>query len=206
MLRNRFPHGGGVWHKNGVDAYPGRRRAPRPLDEQQLQELALRYVGRFATTRAKLASYLTRKVRERGWSGDRDADVQALAERLSGLGYIDDAAYALSKARSLTGRGYGVRRVDDSLRRAGVQEEQGREARRLASDDALASALRLAERRRIGPFAIEPLADPRAREKAIGALARAGHSYSLARAIVELPPGADLDLSELAERARLTDL
>ena len=29
--------------------------------------MALAYVGRYATTRAKLASYLGRKLRERGW-------------------------------------------------------------------------------------------------------------------------------------------
>ena len=40
-------------------------RKPRPpLDGEKLKELALAYVGRFATTRSKLATYLARKVRE----------------------------------------------------------------------------------------------------------------------------------------------
>ncbi|HEX6741396.1 MAG TPA: RecX family transcriptional regulator, partial [Sphingomicrobium sp.] len=56
------------------------RRPPAPLDEQRLDELALRYVGRFATTRAKLRSYLERKLRERGWKGNRPADAEAIAE------------------------------------------------------------------------------------------------------------------------------
>jgi hypothetical protein len=32
----------------------------------------LGYAGRYATTRARLAAYLERKLRERGWSGPAD--------------------------------------------------------------------------------------------------------------------------------------
>ena len=99
-----------------------RKRRP-PLDAARLDELALVYVGRFATTRAKLSSYLARKIRERGWEDARPADVEGVVERLSALGYVDDAAYALSKSRALTGRGFGARRVRQSLRAAGIAEE-----------------------------------------------------------------------------------
>ena len=44
------------------------RIAP-PLDEAGLNELALAYVARYATSRAKLLAYLARKLRERGWGG-----------------------------------------------------------------------------------------------------------------------------------------
>ena len=70
-----------------------RRRPAPPLDAAALDRLALRYVERFATTRGKLADYLRRKVRERGWTGP-DADPQAIAERMAGLGYIDDRQFA----------------------------------------------------------------------------------------------------------------
>ena len=105
----------------------GRRERP-PLDQSKLQELALRYVERFATTRAKLREYLARKLRERGWKGEREPDLGAISERFAELGYIDDAAYALGKARSLAGRGYGKRRLVDKLRVAGVEEQDGEEA------------------------------------------------------------------------------
>jgi regulatory protein len=180
------------------------RRAARPLDHQALQELALKYVGRFATTRAKLRSYLNRKIRERGWAGEREPDLEAFANRFAELGYVDDAAYALSKSRALTGRGYGKRRVVEKLRLAGVEEEHGRAAREHADQEAVAAALNFAQRRKIGPFAVAPALDPRARERAIAAMVRAGHSFALARAIVGLPPGASVDLDDLRERARLT--
>src|SRR5215213_11410991 len=102
-----------------------RRKALRPLDDRRLEELALRYVGRFATTRAKLRSYLARKLRERGWDGEREPDVAAIAERFADRGYVDDSSFALAKSQSLTARGYGKRRVLDVLKVAGVEEEQG---------------------------------------------------------------------------------
>lgn len=179
------------------------RRAARPLkelDEPMLGRLALRYVERFATTRAKLVVYLRRKIRERGWSGALPPDPQALAERFADQGYIDDAAFALAKARGLTARGYGRRRLTDTLRQAGVAEEDGAVALDHADENKVSAALRFAERRRIGPFALVPPADPKARDKALGAMLRAGHGYALARAIVALAPGAAVDPEELAER------
>ena len=175
-------------------------RPPKELDEQALGTLALRYVERFATTRAKLVVYLRRKLRERGWSGSRPADPQALAERFADLGYVDDAAFALAKARSLASRGYGRRRVSNTLRQAGVGEEDGAAALDHADEEKVSAALSFAERRRLGPFAVVVPADPKARDKALKAMLRAGHGFALARAIVALAPGAAVDPEELAER------
>jgi regulatory protein len=178
------------------------RRAPPPLNEAKLQELALSYVGRFASTRAKLRTYLARKLRERGWSGDREPELAALADRFAERGYIDDAAYALSKAQDLTGRGYGKRRVAEKLRVAGVEEADSEAAREHAQSEAVAAALRFAERRRLGPFAGEKPSDRSERERGIAAMVRAGHPFGLARAIVEMEPGAAIHIDELSERGR----
>lgn len=176
-----------------------RQRRPRPpLDRSRLDELALAYVGRFATTRAKLRSYLARKLRERGWDDGPQPDLEAIAERFASQGYVDDAAYALAKSRSLTGRGYGARRVEQSLRIAGVEEADAAPARDQARSDRVAAAARFAERRRLGPFASEP-ADRQSRERALAAMIRAGHGFGLARAILDLPPGADINLMELSD-------
>jgi len=165
------------------------RRPLSPLNESKLNELALRYVGKYATTRAKLRAYLSRKLRERGWSEVREPDLDGIAERFVRAGYIDDAAYALSKSRALSARGYGKRRVVEKLRVAGVDDKDGQAARDHADDEAISAALRFAERKRLGPFAREP-ADRQAREKAIATMVRAGHGPRLARAIVVLPPGS----------------
>jgi regulatory protein len=179
----------------------GKKERPS-LDPQALNELALTYVGRFATTRAKLAAYLGRKLRERGWGGERPADIEAIVERLSGLGYVDDAAYALSKSRSLTARGYGARRVHQSLLAAGVAEEDSEEARDLAETEKVESALRFAKRRRLGPFSENPV-DQAARERALAAMIRAGHSFALAKAILSFEPGTKVSIEILGENPYL---
>jgi regulatory protein len=176
-----------------------RRRDPTPLDPSRLDELALTYVGRFATTRAKLGAYLARKICERGWEGDRPAEVESVVERIARLGYVDDAQYALSKARSLTSRGYGPGRVTQSLHAAGIGEEDGEAARALAGDESVEAALRYARRRRIGPFAAEAL-DLKDRERALAAMIRAGHGFGIAKAILSLGPGDEVDVAMLEEK------
>ena len=171
-------------------------RAPVPLDSRRLEELALRYVGRYATTRAKLIAYLGRKIRERGWQEQREPDLERIATRFSDLGYVDDAAYALAKSRALSSRGYGKRRLDDKLRLAGVREDDSAAARDHADDSAVAAALRFARRRKIGPFASGER-DAKQREKAIAAMIRAGHAFALARTIADMPPGTEADEDNL---------
>ena len=178
--------------------------AAAQLNESSLRELALRYVGTYATTRAKLRAYLNRKLTERGWSGPNEPDLERLVEKFAELGYVDDAAYAINKARSLSARGYGKRRLADALRSDGVDERDSVAAGAHADDVAVATALRFAKRRRIGPFAAL-LGDPRQREKWIAAMVRAGHSFSIARAIAVLPPAGEIDLDGLCEHIRSFD-
>ena len=75
------------------------KRKPRPpLDARSARRARAAYVGRFATTRAKLR-ILSPAQDPRARLGRRagPADVDAIAERFADLGYVDDAAFALSK-------------------------------------------------------------------------------------------------------------
>lgn len=183
-------------HKPSGERKP---RTPRPpLDAARLDELALHYVSRFATSRAKLATYLGRKIRERGWHEGPPADVAALVERLARLGYVDDAAFAMSKSRSLTSRGYGVGRVRQALYGAGIGENDAAPARDHATAQSVEAARHYARRRRIGPFALAA-PDPKARQRALSAMIRAGHDFALARAIVALEPGREPDWNEFCD-------
>ena len=172
-----------------------RGRAPRPLDAAALERIALCYVERYATTRAKLAAYLDRKIRERGWAGDTAPDVAAIVDRFASLGYVDDVAFAEARAASLARRGYGVRRVSASLRAAGIGEAHAAFVTQENQSRARAVALAYARRRRIGPFATAPMDRP-AREKALAAMIRAGHDFEVAREIISL---AAADVPEWAK-------
>ena len=168
---------------------PERNKKPRlPLEKATLEQLALSYVGRYATTKAKLASYLGRKLRERGWGGSNAPEIEPLVERLAELGYLDDRAFASARAASLQRRGYGERRVAQALYAAGIDAEDSAEARNQSRSGALAAGLRFAERRRIGPFA-SAHPDREARQKAMAAMMRAGHPLDIVRRIVDAEPG-----------------
>jgi regulatory protein len=175
---------------------PRQVRAPKPLDPTRLRDLALHYVGKYATSRAKLATYLNRKIRERGWAEGAPApDVEALIADFSELGYVDDAAFAASRARSLTQRGYGLRRVNDDLRAKGIAEPDAVEARSESESNAFASAERFAQRKRIGPYATEA-ASPELRQKQFQAFLRAGHGFDIAKAFVRAAPGEAVEFTD----------
>ena len=159
------------------------KRPPQPLDARRLNDLALHYVARFATSAAKLEDYLKRKLRERGWHDDGDPGIAALTEKLVAAGYVDDAAFAKAKSGSLLRRGYGARRIAQSLQAAGISEEE-REAARAGAAVQRQAALTMARKRRFGPFGTAQLDRPQ-REKQIAALLRAGHPLESARALVD---------------------
>lgn len=169
-----------------------RNRTAQPLDEEKLRELALYYVGRYATTRARLRRYLERKLRERGWASDDPPAIEALADRFAELGYVDDRGFARMRAVSMVRRGYGARRLDSRLYADGIDEEDGQEARAIARAGAWESAEAFAKKRKIGPFALEPL-DKKARQKAFAAMARAGHDIDIIKKFINSEPGATLD-------------
>lgn len=160
-----------------------------PLAAAALDALALSYVARYATTRAKLAAYLMRKLRERGWAGPGEAPVEAIVARCEALGYVDDRAFAAARGAALGRRGYGARRIAAALRAAGIDEETAEDARAAADEGALAAALAYARRRRIGPFAASTPDRDQAR-RAMAALMRAGHDPAIARRVAAAAPGA----------------
>jgi regulatory protein len=163
------------------------KKAKPPLNAAKLRDLALHYVGRYATSTAKLSEYLRRKIRERGWDGP-SADIEAMIVNFIELGYVDDAGFAAARARSLTQRGYGLRRVNEDLRAKGIDEADSADARDQAATDSWQAAERFAKRKRIGPYAAGPTA-PELRQKQLQAFLRAGHGFDIARKFVEAQPG-----------------
>jgi regulatory protein len=157
----------------------------RPLDSVRLEQLALAYVARFATSAAKLDGYLRRKLRERGWAGEAEAPVAALVAKFVAAGYIDDEAFARSRTSGLLRRGYGQRRIAQALGAAGIAGEV-REAVRAGAGEQRRAALALARKRGFGPYGIEQ-PDRDRREKQIAAMLRAGHRLDSARELVDAP-------------------
>lgn len=189
--------------RNGISARR-ERRAPQPLDQMRLEEMALAYVARFATSAGRLAAYCRRKLRERGHVGAEDGaappDVDALVARFIAKGFVDDAGFARAKAGALLRRGYGARRVGETLRADGI-DEVTRSAALPGEAAKRAAAATYARRRRFGPFAraagatARPGAAPATaeREKQLAAFLRAGHEAAHARHLLAAASIADVE-------------
>ena len=167
-------------------------RAPQPLDLVALNGLALTYLGKYATTRHKVRTYLARKLSERGWEGEEDAPLDAIIERCAELGYVDDAVFAEARGAALMRRGYGAQRVAAALRGAGIDSETAAPVREAAREGALDAALAFARRKHIGPFGGESI-EPDQRRRHFAAMLRAGHPPDIARLVAFADPGASLD-------------
>lgn len=155
----------------------------------------MRYVERFQTTRHRLVRYLETKLRQRGWQQDASPpDVEAVADRMVGLGFVDDRAFADARTRGLVRRGMGPGRIRAALHASGVAADD--QAAVLDGHDPVQSAIAFARRKRLGPFG-PPLADPTSRQRQFAAMARAGHAPALVATILgasdedELPEPSD---------------
>lgn len=167
---------------------PRRRRPPRPLDAARLEELALAYVARFATSAGRLEAYLARKLRERGWEDEGEAAPAALVERFVAKGWVDDAGWGRMRTSGLLSRGYGARRIAEALRAGGISEEI-RDSLAPGEADRREAAAAYARRRRLGPHGPALPRDAalraRQREKQLAAMLRAGHDFAAAARIVD---------------------
>lgn len=175
---------------------------PPPLDKAALDALALTYVARFATSSGRLATYLKRKLRERGWAEETAPDVPALVARMAERRYVDDAAFSAAKGESLRRRGFGARRIDTALSHDGIAEPL-RSAARGNETERRHAALAFARRKRFWPYSGERCLDPAMRRKELAAYLRAGHGLDHVRRVMDAASISDLEewADEYAEDA-----
>ncbi len=166
--------------------------APRPYDLESLERAALDYAARYATTQSKLSAFLRRKLRERGWAAEEAPPVAALVARFAANGFVDDASFARNRTESLVRRGYGMRRIETTLRGAGIDCDIIDAERAIVREGAEAAAMAYARRRRLGRFS-DKLQDVASNRRALAAMLRAGHDMDVARRVL----AADFDDDDL---------
>lgn len=177
-----------------------RRSAKVPrLTAASLENAAVHYLERFSASTHNLRRVLNNRVlRAQRRGGEVPADIEATIEaviaKLVRLKLIDDEAFAAQRSLSLRRRGGSVRQIRGRLRLAGIDADNieraldTADAEFTAGDDGageLRAALRLAERRRLGPYRLKQRQDYRDRD--LAALARAGFSFDIARRVIEAP-------------------
>lgn len=179
------------------------RRPPKRVTPQYLENAALHYLERFASSSANLRRVLMRRVdrsvQEHGTDREEAAKwVDDLLERCQRSGLLDDAGYARMKAESLHRRGASTRSIREKLAAKGVARDAVDGALERVREDVeggdldLAAALALARRRRLGPYRA-PESRAAHRDKDLAALGRAGFAYEIARRVVDAEDTAELE-------------
>lgn len=188
----------------------GRARPPRPVTPQYLENAALHYLQRFASSSGNLRRVLMRKVhRSAELHGTDPAEaarrVDEVLARLNRQGWLDDRAYAEMIAGSLHRRGTPMRAIRGRLAAKAVDPDtiataiDGLDAGTHGPTD-LVAAIHYARRRRLGPFRTRGQPAER-RDKDLAAMARAGFDLDTARAIIDAESVEELRVRAESEGA-----
>jgi regulatory protein len=193
-------HAGAMKDKDKKILGPRKLAAPR-LTAKSMENAAVHYLGRFSASTKNLRRVLNNRVlraKRRGAEvpADIDATIDAIIAKLMKLQLVDDGTFANQRTLSLRRRGGSTRQIRGKLKMAGISDEQidkavdAADAERGDEDGKgeLRAALRLAERRRLGPYRLKERKEYRQRDMA--ALARAGFSIDVVRKVTD---AADVD-------------
>ena len=143
---------------------------------EQAFERALRYLGYRARSGAEVRTYLLRR-------GAHNTVIDATLEKLRGLNYIDDEAFArnwaLARAQN---QGYGPGRIGQELRTKGIADRQIDAVVReiFASENEAERARNVLHKR----FKSEDLREPRTLRRAIAYLQRRGYNSNVIFALL----------------------
>ena len=163
------------------------------MNREELERAALAYLNRFDTSASNLRRVLMGSVRRAQRKGQVDVErsrelIDEIVTRFLASGLLNDRRYAESIAHAQRRRGASERAIRFKLQSRGVSDEDASEALsgadRDSNDAELEAARALVRRRRLGPFRPPELRAER-RQRDLGALARAGFSFEIARAALE---------------------
>lgn len=168
------------------------RKKPRKISPRYLENSALHYLKRYASTTTQIKRVMTRKITRSiaVHGGDRAEALtwlEALIEKLVRNGLINDQSYAETRANSLRHAGRSARVIEQKLRLKGVPSSLATQKIREATEQVseAAAALIWARKKRLGPFSRDAAARKERRQKDLAALARAGFSFAVARSVID---------------------
>lgn len=169
------------------------RRRQKKITPQRLKNIGLYYLERYETSRENLRQVLQRRVaayaRENpDWQSAEALEwIENILDEFERLHYLDDARFAALRANSYVAAGKPARYIQNKLRQKGVAETEISEVLAQLEYDETAMAMRLAERKKIGPYR-SPEQRREYRQKDMGTLLRAGFSYDVVQEVL----GADI--------------
>ena len=158
-----------------------------------LKDLAYSYLEKYNPSKQQLKVYLLKKYLTKIKGSKSKKEVTSIIDEiilnLEKNKILNDEMYSDSKARMFLRRGYSLNKINQSLRRKGIEDKYVRQSINKIKENQIepdfVSALKLCKRRRIGALRPE-----KNRElfykKDMGILARNGFSFELSKRVLNL--------------------
>ena len=166
-----------------------KQKQPRKISRQYLENAALYYLQRYASSAENLRRVLRRKIM-RSCAFHKDVPdafypiADELVARYIASGLLDDKVFARSKVSSLRRQGKSAKAIHAKLQAKGLGKDDigtALEEQDTEEEDAdLAAARRLVKRKKLGQTK-----DAAKRQKELAVLGRAGFSYETAKAALD---------------------
>ena len=158
-----------------------------------IKDLAYSYLEKYNPSKQQLKVYLLKKYLTKIKGSKSKKEVTSIIDEiilnLEKNKILNDEMYSDSKARMFLRRGYSLNKINQSLRRKGIEDKYVRQSINKIKENQIepdfVSALKLCKRRRIGALRPE-----KNRElfykKDMGILARGGFSFDLSKRVLDL--------------------
>lgn len=173
-------------------------KIPKKITETYLHNSALYYLQRFAASSAQFRKVMQRKIDLscRHHTDQNPEDCQVLLDKLvtrfQENGLLNDATYARGMVITLRRRGMSERAIFMKLQNKGLSEAQikgavedfNTENETNTAESEYRAALKLARKKRVGPYAVTEFEY----DRALSAFARAGFSFDVARRVLGMTP------------------
>jgi regulatory protein len=176
-------------------------RTPRKITQSYLHNAGLYYLERFAASEKHFKRVIRRKIKrscahhtEQNYEACLDM-LETVAKRFVEVGLLNDELYTQGVVRALRRKGKSARFILGKLREKGIEsdfarpyleaEDNARADKSISAD--LAAAQTYARKKKLGPYArpLKPQDDPdKIYKRHLGALARAGFSYDVAKRVL----------------------
>jgi regulatory protein len=168
-----------------------RPRQPKRISRQYLENAALYYLQRYATSAENLRRVLARKVKRSCAFHKLPEDefhpmIEDLISRYTSSGLLNDNSFAEARAATLRRQGKSRRAIEAKLQAKGLSKANIAHAIDKAGgadEHELQAAHAFAKKKKLGRWRIKPLPDPKSARKEMAAMARAGFDYEVARKV-----------------------
>lgn len=177
---------------NGPRNQPGAKKQPRRISRQYLENAALYYLQRYATSAENFKRVMTRKINRSCTFHDVSPEefypiLEDMITRYVASGLLNDKGFAEAKTATLRRQGRSKQSIMGKLQAKGLAKNDIEQALEVTDaekdgDAEFAAALTLARRKKLGPWRTKPMSDPpKDRQKEMAAMARAGFSFEISK-------------------------